>query len=252
MMARTVLWIYPVLEVACLVAAWRSSGWAMVAWLAGAALSLCLALHVTYHEWMHQGHPGGVPGEFVLSALLGMPFDGYRWHHLNHHKHENSLEDFSTTWRAGAHGPEPQGWLGYSLGWPRQLVRSGADLRARGAAGTLPPGLGEKVLRQKRFLQLMFLAMLVVSWRGALAWMATMYAGWALISVHNYGQHPPVAYGTGIATSYRGAVYNRVFCANGLHHEHHRDPALSWDRLVPLDGAPVVTRPHLLLPEVRA
>ena len=246
----TRLWIYPVIEVACFAGAWSAGGWWTLAWLAGAALALCLALHVTYHEWAHQGAPGGLPGECAITLLIGMPFDGYRWHHLNHHRHANALEDFSTTFRAGASGPEPQAWLPYALGWPRQLARSSAEMRARDRAGTLPPGLGAKVRRQKRWVQVALLGLAVVSWRAALAWLATMYAGWALVAVHNYGQHPPIAHGSGLSTSYRGALYNRVLCANGLHHEHHRDPALPWERLAPLADAPRVARPHLLIPPV--
>lgn len=255
-MKQAQLFVYPAIELAGFMAAlWSGHAgaplWLTLALLGGTALAFSFALHISFHEWMHQGRSGGLPGEFMISALMGMPAEGYRWHHQNHHQHENALEDFSTTWRAGAQGPEPQGWLSYAVGWPRQLARSAASLRARDVAGTLPDGVKVRLRRQKRFLQVLFFAMLVVSWKVALAWFATLYAGWVLVSVHNYGQHPPVDYGSRVSTSYRGALYNAITCANGLHHEHHRDPALPWEQLTPADGAPLVTRPHLLLPRFR-
>lgn len=252
-MRRWIPWIYPVIEVTCLagaLAVGESRPWVTLGLLALAALTLCFALHVSYHEWVHQGHPGGALGELAISALMGLPLDGYRWHHLNHHRHENALEDYSTTWQPGPSGPVPQAWWSYALGWPRQLRRSADDMRERDAAGTLPAGLAARVRRQKRFLQALFGIMLFGHWPVALAWLATVYSAWVLVSVHNFGQHPPVAYGRAVSTSYRGRFYNRIFCANGLHHEHHRDPALPWDRLVPAADAPRVGRPHLLLPEL--
>lgn len=242
---------FPVMEVACFAAAVAfgpEQPLAALGMLALTAVMLCFALHITYHEWVHQGHPGGLAGELVISALIGLPLDGYRWHHLNHHRHENALEDYSTTWEPGPQRPVAQVWWRYVLGWPRQLVRSAKDMRERDRAGMLPPGLGARVRRQKRALGALFVTLLVVRWPVALAYLLTTYAGWALVSLHNFGQHPPVSYGDALATSYRGSLYNLVFCQNGLHHEHHRDPALPWDRLVPLEGAPLVERPHLLIP----
>lgn len=248
-------WTYAVLQVACLSAAWwvgAASPLVTVGLLALAAVSMCFALHVTYHECVHQGHPGGLAGELVLTALIGLPLDGYRWHHFNHHRHENSLEDYSCTWQPGPAGPVPQVWWRYALTWPRQLVRSARDMRERDAAGAVPADLARRVRRQKRWLQLLFFGTLCVSWPSALAWLATVYAGWVLVSVHNFGQHPPVAYERKLATSYPNALYNRLLCANGLHHEHHRDPGMPWDKIEPAADAPLVTRPHIFVPPFRA
>jgi fatty acid desaturase len=243
--------VFPVVQVVAAGAAvllWPAHPAAAAAAFALACVTLSFTIHVAVHEWVHQGHRGGAAAELALSAVLGLPFDGYRWHHMNHHRHENRLEDYSTTWRPGPAGPEPQVWWRYALGWPRQLARASADMREQDRAGQIAPALAARIRRQKRFLTLLFWGLVLVRWPLAVAYVAMVYVGWALSSVHNYGQHPPVEYGARPSTSYGAPLYNRLFCANGLHDEHHRAPALAWTELAPDAAAPRAAWPHLFEP----
>jgi fatty acid desaturase len=177
-----------------------------------ALLAMVFTLHVTAHECVH--HPAGSLAESAMSLFLGVPFEGYRLHHQNHHRFENGLEDWSTT--RAARGP-----ILYALGWPSQLLRGWRSFRGD---PTLP-----KTLRLQQILLLLWaIALGVLAWKALLLWLAMVYLGWALIALHNYGQHPP----RGETTSLASPVYNALTCNNGLHAEHHRAPGVPWNRLV--------------------
>jgi fatty acid desaturase len=244
--------LFPVLETICFVTScFASTG----PWLTGgslmlAALLLCLSVHVSVHEAVHHPQLARFPlaGPF-FSVVVGLPFQGYRWHHLNHHRWNNALEDYSSTWRSTPDGPRPWPLWRYVLGWPRQLVRSGLAMRAADAAGEVPRAT-RRAIRLEQATVLILIAVLVVAApRVAVQYLALVYVGWALIALQNLGQHPPRVYGVERPTSYYSALYNRLLFRNGLHAEHHDEPHRAWHEL---EAAPRVSihAPHLLQPFV--
>ncbi len=239
--------VFPLLELSGFLLAISAEGpLAAALWLGPAALALSLTVHLVVHEWLHQGHPFGIAGEFLASSLIGMPFDAYRWHHWNHHRHENGLEDYSSTWVGTPEDPRPRSLLAYALLWPAQAQRSRRDFRRLDGAGSLPPGIAARVHRQKRFLQLLLLGLALASPWAAFLYLALVYLGWALIGVHNYGQHLPVDYHGPRTTSFRARGYNAWLLNNGLHAEHHADPSIPWDRLEPGNQGRDLRWPHPL------
>jgi fatty acid desaturase len=248
---RIRIWLFPVLELGCFaLAVGTAHSYPMLSFLAFllACVALSFAVHVTFHECVHQGYSGGVPAEFAISVLMGLPVDGYRFHHFNHHEHANALHDYSTTWASGDAGPVPQKCWTYAITWPRQLLRAHTGAQAATAAGTASPDWVRRVRRQKLFLLAFHTSLALLSPALYLAYFALIYWGWVLIAVHNHGQHPPVAYGTERPTSYPSPLYNWLFCNNGLHFEHHHLPARPFDALVDAVEAPRVALPHLLAP----
>jgi fatty acid desaturase len=214
------------------------------------ALLLCLSVHVSIHEAVH--HPG--LARFPLSGavftlVMGLPFQGYRWHHFNHHRWNNALDDYSSTWRATPDGPRPWPLWRYVLGWPRQLVRSGLAMRAAHAAGEVPAATHRAIRREQATLLLLLAALAVFAPRIAVLYVALVYAGWSLISLQNFGQHPPRVYGNDTPTSYYSPLYNLVLFRNGFHAEHHEEPNLPWHDIAPTPTAPI-RAPHLLQPFV--
>jgi fatty acid desaturase len=215
-----------------------------------AALLLCLSVHVSVHEAVHHPRLAGFPLSGPLfTIVIGLPFQGYRWHHFNHHRWNNALEDYSTTWRATADGPRPWPLLRYVLGWPRQLVRSGLSMRAAYAAGQVSPATHRATRIEQATLLLFVATLTVLAPRIAAQYVALVYIGWALIALQNFGQHPPRAYGVEKPTSYYSPLYNRLLFRNGFHAEHHEEPNLPWHEIAPAPSTPIHA-PHLVQPFV--
>jgi len=248
---RVLVMIFPLLEAAAFLLACAAG-----VSLAGGALFLlasvllCYTVHVSIHEAVHQPALARFPlSGPLLSVVMGLPLQGYRWHHLNHHRWNNELPDYSTTWRSTAAGPRPWPLWRYVLGWPRQLVRSGLAMRAAYGAGQIPSRVHRATRREQASILLALGVLAVVAPRAAAAYLAMVYLGWMLIALQNYGQHPPRAYGRESATSYYAPLYNRLLFRNGLHAEHHERPHLAWDEIEPAPQA-AIAYPHLLQPLV--
>lgn len=200
------------------------------AWVLAAALVHTFTVHVCVHEFLHYSDRRRLApaAGWVFSVATGVPFDGYRLHHHNHHRYENGAGDFSSTvsrplWR-------------YALGWPVQLVKTGRALRASGIS----------VGAQKFAIAAAFALLAAGAWWWPLLYLLMVYLGWALVSVHNYGQHPP-AEGSPIP-SFSARWYNLLFFNNGLHHEHHAEPGKPWGELEPDPAARQIATAHLLAP----
>ncbi len=239
---------FPALEIAAFLhfAAHRPGAFAA---LGVAAVFACFTLHVAIHELVHRPLRSGarvLQGGATL--LAGLPFHGYLWHHLNHHRHVNSLEDFSTTWRSTPAGPVARGLLSYAFGWPLWLGRSQRIFHAEIARREVPTAVVRGIRWQQALLALFVIALAVASPRAALGYVAMVYVSWVLIAAQNYGQHPPRDFGSGLTTTYPAPFYNAITANNGLHHEHHRDPSRAALDLRPDPSAPRVARPHLLAP----
>jgi fatty acid desaturase len=251
--ANPVAMIFPVLQVATFVASCAivPTG----AWIGGglfflAALLLCLSVHVSIHEAVHHPRLARFPlSGPIFTLVMGLPFQGYRWHHFNHHRWNNALEDYSTTWRPTVDGPRPWPLWRYLAGWPRQLVRSGLAMRAAYATGQVPAAM-HRATRIEQATLLLFVAGLAwLAPRLALQYVALVYLGWALIALQNFGQHPPRVYGADTPTSYYSRLYNRLLFRNGFHAEHHEEPNIPWHEIEPAPAAPI-RAPHLLQPFV--
>ena len=221
--------------------------WAIACVLAG-GVALNFTVHVCAHEFLHYSdrHPLPQWVNVAFSAVMGLTFDGYRLHHHNHHRYNNGPDDFSRTWRSTPRGPAPYGVWRYALGWPAQVARTVRALREQ---SPLPHG-EEEARRRMRPEAVAIVGLVValgcVSWKIAALYVAMVYVGWALVSVHNYGQHPPEAE-TRIP-SFASPWYNRLFFNNGLHHEHHASPSTPWHELEADPRAPQIRESHLVSP----
>jgi len=249
------LLLFPVIEgfafLGCLQAAhW----WAKLAFLFIAALSLNFGVHITFHEFVHLS--GNRDSFFIrmlsylVSLFCGIPFDGYRWHHYTHHRYNNGLQDYSTTWEVSPQGEmKARNCWAYALGWPSQLLKGRADLIKQLQISAAPRWIQQRIQREKWFLGISYLTIFVFDWRIGLSYLALTYLGWALVTLHNYGQHLPVLKEGAYATSYQKRWYNRLFCNNGIHFEHHAEPGVIWYELEPRSDAPwTVGLPHLAGP----
>lgn len=213
-----------------------------------AGLFLSYSIHIFFHECVHTRNCFPVWFNIAGSIFLGLPFDGYRVHHYNHHTYSNSLEDFSTTWRVKGGHSNKVGFsvLSYALGWPRQLMR------AMKAPNPFSEELGDsrvvkgRIPIQKNAIAGFIILLLFIHWQSALLYIALIYIGWTISALHNFGQHPPLS-GDPIG-SYSNWLYNRLFFNNGLHSEHHKYPALPWHELEPDSDSYEIGCAHFLYP----
>lgn len=215
-----------------------------------AAYFQCYALHIFAHELAH--HPGWCAsrlarrcGELLVSVLLGMPFNGYRINHRNHHYYSNALGDFTSTWRETRAGPKPRGKWCYALGWPAKLFSGRHAMLQELPKGYFTESDVNKMTWDSVVIGIVVVLLFSVSATFGFLYLTTVYLGWTLVALVNYAQHPPRDYGELLATSYRGSTFNRICFNNGLHYEHHRYPGRRIADLKPMAAAPMIGRNHL-------
>jgi fatty acid desaturase len=218
------------------------------------SIAMSLTLHITIHEQVH--HPLFYQRlnpivHSVASILIGAPFSGYKWHHWNHHRHNNGPGDYSSTWYEGADGLTPKGRISYSLGWPVTLARAQRSMSKEVELGEVPDEILKEISWQKIITPAFIFALWIIGTPIlALAYVTHVYFGWAMISSHNYSQHPPLRGHATLSTSFKNRMYNRLFFNNGLHFEHHYAPSIPHNRLYPMEEAPSVRLPHLMSSKV--
>jgi fatty acid desaturase len=214
-----------------------------------AALALNFSLHISIHYFVH--FKTKVPGldwflELLSSLLIGLSFQYYQMSHWNHHRYDNTLGDFTSTWKEGAQGPEPRNIGLYALLWPLNSLR----LPQQKAQAMREGYFNRDKNRRMRLEMLVLLAFI-----GGLFWLNPLwglgyclmvYLGWVFISWQNYGQHVPKQYGQPTAYSYYHRLYNKLFLNNGWHLEHHMQPQRRYWDLKPLKTEAAITQPHLV------
>jgi fatty acid desaturase len=244
--------ILPLVELISFVAAvfmLNHSVWLACALLLLAGLSLSFGIHIFFHECVHRRYRYPAWFKWFATIWMGLPFDGYRVHHYNHHHFENGLQDFSSTWIYSNNSKRPRRLLPYVLGWPRQVLLGMRCKTPFGGQSRSANRIKANIPSQKKALLLAIVLMGLVSWKLLLMYVALVYLGWAFTSLHNYGQHPPTE--TEQTSTYTGAVYNRLFFNNGLHWEHHNKPALPTNTLTLDDRALRIDYPHVLIPIIQ-
>jgi predicted RND superfamily exporter protein/fatty acid desaturase len=243
------LLVFPALQLLVMLGLmiWPLSTIGSIALVFLAAFLLNWNLHVSVHHLVH--HP---PKNLVIrylcylisSLMLGLPFHYYQLIHRNHHAHNNEQGDFTSTWSIQNGQLVPRPFWTYVLFWWLPQVSIGTQLKAARSAGWLSPKgwrlLGLELLAIFLFYGLLFLCF---GWK-VLLYALLVYLGWVLISAQNYGQHLPkdVQIQT---TSVHKKWYNWLTLNNGLHHEHHQKPQLTYDRLEKNQQLEVLQTPHL-------
>jgi len=217
--------------------------------LLASTLAMSFTLHISIHEEVHQSFflkPIAIAAHGLASLLIGVPFAGYKWHHWNHHRYNNAIEDYSSTWTESPSGLSPSQRFSYALSWPMTLARAQKKMDVEIAAGEVPDTIMSGVSKQKLLPPLLVVALsLLISPLAGLLYIAHIYLGWVMISLHNYNQHPPITGQQTVSTSFDNKLYNSLFYNNGLHFEHHAQPATPHSSLTPVPNAPSVTMPHI-------
>ncbi len=195
------------------------------------SLLLNFCLHITIHHQVHFKQNKSwknIALEIFYSLLMGIPFKNYQIGHLSHHKYNNNLGDFTSTWEGSNLNPKPQNIWKYSFLW----FSKAKDIKENRKQAINQGFLSSQALIQQK-LESLFILILIITlaiWSPiyAFIYISVVYLGWCFIALHNYGQHPPLIYGKPKAYSYYNRFYNFLFINNGWHEEHHENPQLSY------------------------
>lgn len=186
---------------------------------------------VITHNFLHTPFFKNGKINLVFSTLnsmnLGLPQILYKYHHLNHHRHNNSMEDPSSTYLFGKNNQQEH-WISYSA---FSLFRDGTQ---KAWAQTIQKKEGHILMTEILSVVVFWTALLTINWKFFLyAYVPLFYCGWFLAHVENYFEHfkaksPSDRFGN--AVSFYPAWYNTLMFNEGYHQEHHISPQDHWTR----------------------
>lgn len=159
------------------------------------------------------------------SMNLGLPQILYKYHHLNHHRHNNSLEDPSSTYLFGKNNQQ-ENWISYCA---FSLLRDGTK---KAWKQTLQKNEGHLLTAEIVAVFVFWLVLMIIDWKFfLLAYLPLFYVGWFLAHMENYFEHykassPSDRFGN--AVSFYPRWYNLIMFNEGYHQEHHISPQEHW------------------------
>jgi fatty acid desaturase len=186
---------------------------------------------VITHNFLHTPFFKNSLCNHIFSTLnsmnLGLPQILYKYHHLNHHRHNNSLEDPSSTYLFGKNNKQEH-WLTYCA---FSLFRDGTQ---KAWAQTIQKKESHLLWLEIISVITLWVILFLISWKFfLLAYVPLFYCGWFLAHLENYFEHykarsPADRFGN--AVSYYRGWYNLFMFNEGLHQEHHISPQEHWSK----------------------
>ncbi len=171
----------------------------------------------------------------VINTLaLGIPQTLYKYHHYNHHAHNNDVperygqtSDGSSIYRYGNPPGKVEPLWRYALLGPLRadILPLWHEARTRNRHWLM--------LTEALALLLFVVAIFTIDWRYGIFYIVVMYAGQALALAENYLEHylaPNTSRMDDSVSAYAG-WYNRIWFNNGYHQEHHYRPGVHWTRV---------------------
>ena len=161
------------------------------------------------------------------SMNMGLPQIIYKYHHLNHHRYNNSLEDPSSTFLYGKNNQQEH-WIWYSA---LSFFRDGTQ-----KAWIIAVEKGEShILYSELAMAVGFWSFFcLVSWKFfVFAYIPLYLCQWFLAHVENYYEHfkasnPTNRYANSV--SFYPRWYNLFMFNEGYHQEHHISPQEHWTK----------------------
>jgi fatty acid desaturase len=186
-------------------------------------------IHVSWFQtnWLNRVYA------IVNSVNLWLPVAHYRYIHFNHHQHANDrrdttgqTQDWSSTFAHGKDGQHENVIAYCALAVFRDNI-SESFRQARKESEALQLTLESIACAAAA------VGYLLISWQFFLLFfLPTCYIGWALTYLSNYYEHfgadPGQRYAD--AVSYYNPMFNRLFCNEGYHQEHHLRPNVHWTK----------------------
>lgn len=215
----------------------------------GASVFLNFSLHISYHYHVHFKSRYKMANfliEIAASLLMGIPFHYYQMSHLNHHKYDNKLGDFTSTWKQENGNPIAKSFFIYCFLWPLAgEIRLKKQIELAKSEGYFNRRKELKMKLEWLFIFAFIVFLFYLNVLYGFAYIMMVYTGWSMIAMHNFGQHLPEKYGELKANSYYNKLYNFLFINNGLHLEHHEKPGLKYWELNS-ENKGKIEHPHLV------
>ncbi|MFP5385748.1 MAG: fatty acid desaturase [Bacteriovoracia bacterium] len=162
----------------------------------------------------------------VMNSMnLGLPQILYKYHHLNHHRHNNSLDDPSSTYLFGKNNKQEH-WITYCA---FSLFRDGTK---KAWKQTMQKKEGHLLYAELIAVLAFWSLLFFIDWKFfAYAYGPLFYGGWFLAHMENYFEHykaksPSDRFGN--AVSFYPRWYNQLMFNEGYHQEHHISPQEHW------------------------
>ncbi len=232
------LLVYPALQILFLALAmyFVKTNWMLaLIMVVLSAIFMSFSLHITYHHHVHFKPKSARLQrllDFVITAILGLPFHFYQFQHLNHHTYNNEVEDVTSTYQRIGESTRPRGFFAYNFLWFLNLGNLKNHISKAIQDGYFSESDSRKMRQESWVNLIVIVGLLLIGWQYALLFGIVFYLGWSMIALQNYGQHLPTSKHQ-IAFSYYGDFYNSIFMNNGLHYEHHLFPGQNYWELKP-------------------
>lgn len=163
---------------------------------------------------------------FINSMNMNVPHIMFHYHHLQHHAHNNSAKDPSSTFTYGRNG-EQEGWFKYSALAP---YRKGTLDMMKLA---VKKGKTKLLVSHVIAIAIHYVILGSISFKFLMAYLILSYVAWFFCSLENYFEHYKA---TDINDRFSNSVsfhsdwYNKLFFNVGFHQEHHIEPQTHWSQ----------------------
>lgn len=192
---------------------------------------LNFSLHISVHYHVHFKYKNNLLNfiiDCLYSVLLVLPFHFYMMQHFNHHRYNNLINDFTSTWKKEGTEIKSRKFIVYSFFWifRRSSFKKMKDLALND--GDFKNEWMSKIRIELLFVLCTCIILVLINSLFLIYYISMFYLGWSLIAMHNFGQHLPIRYGKTVAYSFYNKFYNVIFFNNGLHYEHHKSPQTDY------------------------
>jgi fatty acid desaturase len=197
------------------------------------ALFLSFSLHITSHFHVHHKPISQVQTrilDYFYTLILGMSFHFYQVQHYIHHKYDNKIGDFTSTFEIKDDKKNSRSLFSYAFFWFLGFVKIKQLLGLAESYGFYNEKIKKKI-NQESFLNLIVILLLIyLNFGLVFLYLLLIYFGWVFIAIHNFGQHLPETVQSVNVYSFYGKWYYFLFFFIGLHFEHHHNPSVYyWD-----------------------
>jgi fatty acid desaturase len=224
------LFLFPTLQVIFFVLAlffMQSEFLLSVIYLFFSIIFLNFSLHISVHYHVHFKYKNTFLNfiiDCIYSVLLALPFHFYKMQHFNHHRYNNLINDFTSTWKKEGAEIKSRNFIDYSFFW---IFRRLSFKKMKALAlndGDFKIEWISKIRIELLFIFCTYSILVLINPFFIIYYICMFYIGWSFIAMHNFGQHLPIRYGDTLAYSFYNKFYNFIFFNNGLHYEHHNNP----------------------------
>lgn len=206
---------------------------------AGIIFLTCMNFQCVAHNFIHAPFFESRILNYIFSIwntlLIGVPQTIYKYHHLNHHRHNNDYqdaegktEDYSSLFRYSKISREPESVFTYSILGP---IRADLiELYRQGHAKNQGPQI---VAETFLFLALLGFTTYLSPAFTLYCYLPVWFLGQAAAYAENYFEHYGATPGNRMTDSVScySNWYNFIWFNNGFHQEHHYRPQIHWSKV---------------------